>query len=89
MRVEELPFPVNPLIELWEYIDTICNIPLTNKHIENIANIFNKGGVYPETQAEAITLIELFNSFYGLIEIVVEDSYHYIRKTDGKDMQQT
>ena len=88
MRVEELPFPVNPLVELWEYIDTICSIPLTNKHIENIANIFNKGGVYPETQAEVVTLIELFNSFSGLTEFIIEDSYHYIRKTDGKDMQQ-
>jgi len=87
MRFEE-NIGVNPLSDIFKYIETIEDIPLTNKHIEYIGKLFNTGGVFPETSSEVVDLLVLFNNFYGLIEIVIKDNIHYLRMTDGKDLQQ-
>jgi hypothetical protein len=86
MRLEESS--INPLLELFEYIETLKEVAITNRHIEQIGKIFNSGGVFPETHAEVIDLLVLFNEFYGLIEIAIENNFHYIRKISGKDEQQ-
>lgn len=85
MRIEESN-NFNPLPKLFEYIKTLSEVPLSNKHIAHIGSIFNKGNVYPETLLEVVELLVLFNKYYGIIFITVEDGLHYLRiKEDGSE----
>ena len=58
-------------------------IPITDTTISSIARIFNIGGIYPETRKELMDILLLFIEWYGLLEIVVIDNIHYLRKVNG------
>jgi hypothetical protein len=77
---------LNPLPALFELIGE-GGIVITTKTIPSIAKVLNTGGIIAETEKELITILHLFIEWYGLLEIVVIDNIHYLRKVNGKNSQ--
>lgn len=84
MRLSDSTY--NPLPALFEIIGE-AGIPITRSTITSIAKLFNAGGVVAETEKELLVLINFFIESYGLLEIVIIDNIHYLRKVNGEDSQ--
>lgn len=75
----------NPLPALFELVGS--GIPITASTISSLAKVFNTGGIYPETRKELLLILNLFIEWYGLLEVVVIDNIHHLRKANGQDPQ--
>ena len=85
MRLEDSSNRPNPLIPIFEHLNEHGKIMLTDATLKILNNMFNIGGVYPDSQHELVELLEMFSEFYNLTEVVVEDNIYYFRKLNGQN----